>query len=122
MAWRFHLKVEPWADKASLFGVFEQPPFGGTMSPGVVQQLIFKAMPEGAFFGDPETMLQAHPEDVKDFLRAMADCAYENGILPTRLQNQDGADKAELGAVRSHLDDMRAIVSKCLKAPLNERG
>ena len=46
------------------------------------------------------------PEEARDFLQAMLDCAWEAGMRPLRFSDHTN----ELTAVRYHLEDMRKLV------------
>ena len=56
--------------------------------------------------------------EIREFLQAMSDVAWKNGIKPKQMTEAT----AELSAVRAHLDDMRAIVATKLEAPLMFRS
>jgi len=78
------------------------------LSRSVVQPLQFKVLEPGAIISEAEAyaISGGYDEDnVRDFLQAAADCAWDEGVRPS--QSRDMTN--EVAAVRYHLEDMRRL-------------
>ena len=115
---RFFLEQKPWAGSERLHGSFrnfltQNDRSGGTsiitgLQVETVKEMEFndKAMIEGQF----------GLKTASEFLQAMLDCAWENGLRPTNYQHKD--KDGEIAALRDHLGDLRLVALKGL-APVH---
>lgn len=74
----------------------------------VITNMTFKKVEPGyGLLQDEATMDDGKPgHDVRGFLQAMSDAAWEIGIKPKQMESH----ASELVAVRYHLEDMRQLV------------
>lgn len=108
MTWRFHtesltrlglLGYRLYATRENLDGSYD-----------VVQgPLVLQHYERGAFLGEDAAFIDDSKtgswKDVRDFLQAASDAAWELGIKPRHLEDS----RNELKALREHLADMRIL-------------
>lgn len=105
MVWRAFVEKRPWDGWQYLRIMREE--HDGRFS--LVQPLVFKTYERGMGFPVGEFTLGGNSftdNDVKEFLQAMADLAWDERIRPVAMQDHTN----ELNAVRDHLNDMRSLV------------
>lgn len=115
MKWRAFIEKQPWSNSESLRIA--------RMSDdkiAVVQPLTLKLYERGSLIADEAPTLAGHAwgggEDVRGFLQAIVDMAWQEGIRPAGLED----NRNELKAVRDHLSDMRDFARGSF--PSQQRG
>ena len=108
MTWRAFLERRPWDGRENLRIIRGRQ--GDAFD--LVQPFTFKSYPPFSAAPEDEVALRgnafADGGGVRDFLQAMVNLAWENGIKPIQLEDQ----RNELKAVRDHLADMRMLAMK----------
>ena len=115
MTWKAFLEKKPWSGTVNLR--LARKRIGHMGGFDVVQPFTFKSYREGDLIPDEEIAIAgmgwADDGEVHDFLRAIVDLAWSEGIKPTALEDQ----RNELKAVRDHLADMRSLAMRPLTPP-----
>jgi len=84
---------------------------GGPSQRGFVQPFTIKTFPPGEIPPEDEVFVMSRElwnggdHDVRAFLQAAADAAWDEGIRPSQAKDLAG----EISAVRYHLEDMRTL-------------
>lgn len=104
MTWKVFVEHQPWKHFATRLHVVRE-------APGGLRQYIrttFETYQEGAEIIGFDGLLGAvpgPPDEVREFLQAMSDAAWEMGIKPKQIED----NRNELKAVKDHLEDMRFL-------------
>ena len=80
----------------------------------VVTNMILETQEENSFLPEDKATLDDGKmigPDVRSFLQACADAAWEIGVRPAQMDSESN----ELKATKYHLEDMRALVAKVVK-------
>lgn len=101
MTWKVFLHSEPWADRNVL--IISRVTSGGEMA--FMQTPTLEVTEEGEYVDPDKYGIRLNGVERDDFLRAMANAAWDAGIKPTALEDHTN----ELKAVRYHLEDMRTL-------------
>lgn len=107
MPWKAFIEKEPFSGRAKL-RIGRQEADGAY---AIVQPLVLKRHERGTMAGEEEIAVSGDgwgEGEVRNFLQAMVDLAWQEGIRPTGVEDYRG----ELRAVREHLADMRTLALK----------
>ena len=105
--WKAYLETQQWRDRRCLH-LRRRDPMGGQV--GIVQALTMHSVKEGTLIPESDGVLGDFSDETDDFLRAIMDVAWSDGLRPTGFADHTN----ELKAVRYHLEDMR-LLSKVIK-------
>lgn len=107
MTWKIYLEEKPWEGVSALY-IAKLNQDG---SRDIVEPFVFKRFPQNKMVLDVlPAITDTHfgVDDVRGFLQAMSDAAWELGIKPKQIEDHTN----ELKATRYHLEDMRSLALK----------
>ena len=109
--WGIHVDDRPWLGERRYYLTRTSPDGAGRSYLHVVEPLTIRVVEHETPLPEQATFTETREEDLDgftSFLQAVMDVAWERGVRPAGFDTKDPA--GEIGAMRFHLEDMRALV------------